>query len=96
MKQVQDLIRFLPRSVAWSDISQFDRFDERLGAVNVSHGAIMDVTDGHVALSTDQSPTDDELVAWAWLIRPDLQEQIIPAASSELREAIAYYRNRIP
>jgi hypothetical protein len=92
--RVQELVRFLPRSVAWSDIPEFDRFDERFGAVNVSLGPIMDVTEGYVAFTTDQRPTKDELVAWAWLIRPDLEEQIIHLASRELREAIAYYRER--
>lgn len=94
MNQVQDLVRFLPRSVAWSDIPEFDRFDERFGAVNVAHGPIMDVMEGHVALATDEPPTDNELVAWAWLIRPDLEEQIMAFANTELREAIEYYRER--
>lgn len=94
MNGVQDLVRFVPRSVAWSDVVEFDRFDERFGAINVACGAIMDVTDGHVALTTDDAPTDDELLAWTWLIRPDLGEHIMPLANDELRDAIEYYRER--
>lgn len=69
------------------------RFDERFGAVNAVVGAIMDVTSDYVELSTDdESPTHDQLVAWLWLIRPDLDDRLREMASDKMRDAIDYYR----
>ncbi len=81
----------LPRRVAWNEIPQFDRLDDRIAAVNIAAGAIVDVTRGYVALTTADVPTEEELLAWAWLIRPDLEDQIMPLASGHLREAIESY-----
>jgi hypothetical protein len=81
----------LPRRVAWNDIPQFERLDDRVAAVNIAAGAIVDVTRGYVALTTDDAPTEEELLAWAWLIRPDLEEQVMLLANGDLREAIESY-----
>jgi hypothetical protein len=87
-----DLLRFIPRRVAWQDVTDVERFDDRFGAVNVAVGPIMDVTDEYVELSSDTNePAQDELVAWAWLIRPDLGRRLREVATGELRDAIDAY-----
>lgn len=85
------LVRELPRQLQWVDVTEAARFDERFGAVNVVAGPIMDVSREGVTLCTDDVPTIDELLAWAWLVRPDLATHLRNIASHELLEAIDYY-----
>ena len=88
----RESLRFFPRRVAWNDVAEMDRFDDRFGAVNVAEGPIMDVSDECLQLTTDErEPTHDQLVAWAWLVRPDLGPRLREIASREMREAIDYY-----
>jgi hypothetical protein len=88
----EEMLLSMPRRMPWTGVTEADRFDERFGAVNAAVGAIMDVTDQYVELTTDgQEPTRDQLVAWAWLIRPDLGQGLRDIAPTEVREAIDYY-----
>lgn len=88
----RETLRLLPRHVLWSEVTEFERFDHRFGAVNVAEGPIMDVGDEYIELTTDDNkPTHDQLVAWAWLVRPDLGPQLRELASQDMREAIDYY-----
>lgn len=95
MTDAAHLLRFMPHRVAWRDVTEADRFDDRFGAVNVAEGAFMDVGDDYVELTTDEcEPTHDQLVAWAWLVRPDLGPRLREIASDEMREAIDYYEEQ--
>lgn len=90
-----ETLRVFPRRVPWSDVVELNRFDERFGALNVVEGAIMDVGDDHVALTTDdEEPMQSQLVAWVWLVRPDLGSCLREIASQPLREAIDYYEEK--
>jgi hypothetical protein len=80
-----------PRRFAWSDVVDRDRFDDRFGAVNAIQGAIMDVTQHGVELSTDGPITRDELIAWVWLVRPDLAANLREVAAATLRATIDSY-----
>ncbi len=92
MTALDDLLRFVPHRVAWQDVVDVHRFDERFGAVNAAVGPIMDVTADYVELSIDDDvPTHDQLVAWSWLIRPDLGRRLRQIATSGIRDAIDYY-----
>lgn len=82
----------IPREVSWSEVTERDRFDERFGDVNVLEGAIMDIGDDTVVLTTDDDePTHDQLVAWTWLIRPDLRSQLREVANEAMRATIDDY-----
>ncbi len=90
----RDALRFFPRFVPWEQVTERERFDDRIDPVNAVVGAIMDVTAEGVALTTDdRRPTRDELVAWVWLTRPDLTAQLRPLASAAMIEVFDAYND---
>ncbi len=88
---IDSILSELPHIVAWNDAGELERFDERFGGVSEAVGPIMDVTREHVALTTDDTPTRDELIAWAWLIRPSLSAQLRDIASPNMLRIIDSY-----
>ena len=89
-----ETLRFVPRRVAWTKIPKFERFDERFGIVNALCEAIMDISEGHVELATNDEPTADERIAWVWLIRPDFGRELRELASADFRHAIDCYEQQ--
>jgi hypothetical protein len=88
---IDSILYELPHIVVWSDVGEVERFDERFGGVNEVVGPIMDVTREYVALTTDDTPSRDELIAWAWLIRPSLGVQLREIASHAMSRIIDSY-----
>jgi hypothetical protein len=66
--------------------------DERVSAVGVIFANIIGVNRGFLEWCPNSSPaSSDELLAWLWVIRPDLHVAISQRASPELAEAIRAY-----
>ena len=87
-----ETLRSFPYRLFWSEVVELDLFDHRVGAVNVIEGAIMDVQEDCVELTTDEeTPTVGQLVAWAGLVRPDLGSDLRVIAAPAMIEAIDYY-----
>lgn len=86
-----DVLRDLPMAVPYREIVQLERLDEREGDV----GDIAEVTETGAAWCPNTDPPDRaEQLAWAWVIRPDLDDELLELADDNLRETILEYRAR--
>ena len=78
-----------PKKVAWSDVADFDRLDERRSCIDCLYANILGVNEGYVEWSpNDSPPSRDETLALLWFIRPDLGAEIASDASAPLRNLI--------
>ena len=84
----------IPTTVSWGDIKEFDRFEDRFFDVEAYFGDIVGMLDGAVEFSpNNHPPTQDELLAWLWVIRPENKDDILSLANDDLREIIEDYGN---
>jgi hypothetical protein len=92
MKPFPALLSDPPKAVAWSDIVDCDRLDERRSCIDCLHANILGVNEGHVEWSpNDSPPSQAETLAWLWFIRPDLGVEIASEAPADLRNLIWKY-----
>jgi len=85
-------LQSLPSRVAWRDVPEFERLDERVLAIDWLCGDIIDVSDGWVGwCPNNEPPTVAETLAWWWVARPDLGNEIAKEADEEFRQIILEY-----
>ncbi len=93
MQSFRELLSNPPNSVAWSDVGDLERLDERRACIDCLHANILGVNEGRVELSpNDNPPGRDETLAWLWLIRPDLGDEIASSAPAPLRNLILKFQ----
>ena len=93
MQTFHALLSNPPKTVAWSDVVDFDRLDERRSCVDCLHANILGVNEGYVEWSpNDSPPSKDETLAWLWFIRPDLGDEIASDAPVPLRNLIQKFQ----
>jgi hypothetical protein len=93
MKTFHALFLEPPKTVAWSDVVDFDRLDERRSCIDCLHANILGVNEGYVEWSpNDSPPSKAETLAWLWFIRPDLGDEISIDAPKELRNLIQKFQ----
>jgi len=84
----------LPREIPWSQIVQFDKLDERVSAVGCLFVNIIGVNDGYVEwCPNDDPPTQDEYLAWVWVVRPDLGSLMKEEVGKDFTALIAAYES---
>ena len=82
----------LPDRVAWRDVPEFERLDERVLAIDWLYGDIIDMGDGWVGwCPNNEPPAAAETLAWWWVARPDLGDEIATEADEEFRQIILEY-----
>lgn len=87
-------LRALSRRIAWHDIAEFDRLNKRVMAIDWLYGDIIGMGDGWVEwCPNNEPPAAAETLAWWWVARPDLGNEIAKEADEEFREIISDYRN---
>ena len=85
MKTYAQLLDSPPDTIPWSEVVDFDRWDERRSCVDVLFANIIGVEDGFVEwLPNEDPPSREEVLAWIWAVRPDLGNEIIPDATTRL------------
>lgn len=82
-----------PRQVPWSAVGEFERLDERVGAMTVIFGSVIGVNDGSVDWCPDDlPPSEQERLAWIWLCNPALDIDMLPHLEGWVRELVVAYR----
>jgi len=77
-EDLKKLIESYPTKVNWNDVVDFDLFDERLSAVDYLVVNTIGVSDGFIEFIPDNSPPMiKEILCWIWVIRPDLNTELI-------------------
>ena len=94
MKTLAELIADPPLVVSWSQVVDFERWDDRQSCVDILFSNIVGVSEGWVEFCpNDEPPEKQEILAWIWAIRPDLSQEILESApSSVLRSLIIGYQ----
>jgi hypothetical protein len=86
------ILQNIPREVDWDDIPEFERMDDRVSMVSMICSNIIGVNEGYIEwCPNDEPPIEAEILAWIWVIRPDLGEKIFPRANEDLRQTILDY-----
>ena len=90
----RQLINSTPIEVKFSDIVEFDNFDERISAISVLYSNTIGVCDGYVEFCPDNvPPLIEEKISWIWAIRPDLGNEILKQElSNDLKLLIESYQ----
>ena len=82
----------IPRTVSFNDIKEFDRFEERFFDVEGRIGDIVGMLEGAVEFCPNNDPpSQDEILAWLWVIKPEFKKDILSFANDDLREIITDY-----
>jgi hypothetical protein len=82
-----------PREVRWSEVGDFDQLDERVSALSVIFGSVINMNDGSMEwCPDDMPPTEQERLAWIWLCNPVLDAALLPCAKGRFRDLLVAYR----
>jgi hypothetical protein len=93
MSALLSLLTSPPKEVAWSDLVEFSRIDERRSSIDCLFPNILGVNDGFVEwCPNDNPPSQAETLVWLWFVRPDLGPEIAELAEPPLRNLIQMYR----
>lgn len=86
-----------PKMVSWAQVEAFEDLDQRVSAVTVLFGSVVGVNDGTVEWCPDDTPpTEQERLAWLWLIQPSNYEHLNALAGSSLRDLMdCYHRDEM-
>jgi len=70
--------RSLAKEIPLSDVREVDDLDMRIGCVSVHFANIIGVGERSIEFCPNsEPPADDEVLAWTWVVRPDLKESIL-------------------
>lgn len=80
----------LPREMPFTDIEQFEQFEERFFAIEMHFGDIVGMCLDYVEFCPNHNPPEiqAELLPWLWLIRPSMKNEIFIKADKRLRSLI--------
>jgi hypothetical protein len=90
---VQSILTLIPKEVAWKNIIQFVKIDERVALANELCPNLIGVNQDYIEwYPNDEPPSQIETLTWWWVIRPDLGAAIaVEAPDDELKKIIAKY-----
>lgn len=91
---LQQILDSTPREIPWSEIIEFEQFDERMSGVGVLFANTIGVCQDYVEFCPDfEHPKEQEILSWIWSYRPDLADQILNKEISEdFRKLILCYK----
>ncbi|KZL48862.1 MULTISPECIES: hypothetical protein [Cyanophyceae] len=86
---VQSILTSIPNEVAWENIIQFEKLDERVATANELCPNLIGVNEGYIEwCPNNEPPSQIEILTWWWVIRPDLGAAIAIEAPDELKKII--------
>lgn len=89
---IQSILTSISNEVAWENIVQLDKLDERVALANDLCANLIGVNEGYIEwCPNDEPPSQLETLTWWWVIRPDLGAAIAIEAPDELKKIIGKY-----
>lgn len=87
--ELSKILESIPETVLFSEIVDFDNFDERLSAIGVLFINTIGVCDDYIEFCPDnEPPLREEKLSWIWSFRPDLAEELLKLELSDDFEAL--------
>jgi len=87
-----DMPEDFPHEVPWGEIERFDDLDVRVSAIDCLFANIVGVNDGYIEWCPNADPpSNDEYLAWLWVVKPSLGKEISSEAPADLRQLIDAY-----
>ena len=83
----------IPDEVAFQEINDPDRMEERFFTIIEHYGDIVGMNEDSVEFCPNHNPPvkQTEVLPWLWLIKPELGNEIQKIADNQLKEIIAEY-----
>jgi len=76
--ELHKLLGSYPTTINYTDIVDFDNFDERLSAVDTLVVNTIGVSENAIEFIPDNKPPlKEEIYCWIWAIRPDLSKGLL-------------------
>ncbi len=93
-KNLNEILENVPSTVNFGEVKEFDDLDDRVSCIESITINIVGVEEGYIEFCpNDEPPAIEEMLAWIWLFRPDLGEEIVAKSQSEeLRRLVTHYR----
>lgn len=89
VKQLLAKIKKIPRTVRFKSIQQVETMQDRFFAVDRTIGAIAGMNTNSVDFCpNNEPPSQDEVLAWLWIIHPEYKAGILELGSDMVRTAI--------
>ncbi len=89
---VETILNSIPNEVAWKDVVQLDKLDDRVAIANDFCPNIVGVNDGSIEWCPNEEPPSYlEKLVWWWVVRPDMGAAIALEAPLELKRIIGNY-----
>ncbi|MDY6802931.1 MAG: hypothetical protein SXA11_03860 [Cyanobacteriota bacterium] len=89
---VETILNSISHEVAWQDVVQFDKLDDRVAIANDFCANIVAVNDGSIEwCPSEEPPSYLERLVWWWVVRPDMGAAIALEAPTELKKIIGNY-----
>ncbi|MEB3339340.1 hypothetical protein [Okeania sp.] len=89
---VETILNSIPGEVAWENVVQLDKLDERVAIANDFFPNIIGVNDDSIEWCPNEEPPSYlEKLVWWWVVRPDMGAAIALEAPLELKRIIGNY-----
>ncbi|MGO2127753.1 MAG: hypothetical protein ACTH4U_03360 [Pseudoalteromonas prydzensis] len=83
----------LPIEVPFSEVEMFDDLDTRVSAIDCLFVNIIGVNDDLIEFCPNETPTSqEEYLAWVWVVKPSLGSEILSKDCVELNDLIKHYQ----
>ncbi|MEP7706820.1 hypothetical protein [Paraglaciecola sp. 25GB23A] len=84
----------LPIEMSFSEVELFDDLDTRVSAIGCLFANIIGVNDDFIEFCPNETPTtQEEYLAWVWVIKPSLGSEILSGNYVELNNLIEHYQS---
>jgi hypothetical protein len=92
-KNIDIYLTNIKDKISFSDINDFERFEERFFEIEKFFGDIIGMGLRFVEFCPNYNPPklQEELLPWLWLIHPELKEEISIIADKKLKKIIYEY-----
>ncbi|MBN1907934.1 MAG: hypothetical protein JW927_22850 [Deltaproteobacteria bacterium] len=91
---LQELIKHPPLNVPWPNPELLEQMEQRRNCVEMVQGTIIWVNrDEYEFVPDNEPPSEAEVLAWIWFIRPDLMDDISEYVSEDMKEMMQSYKD---
>lgn len=91
---LQELIKHPPLKVPWPKTDLLEQMEQRRNCVEIVQGTIIGVNKDEYEFAPDnETPSEAEVLAWIWFIRPDLMDDINKYVSKDMKEMMQSYKD---
>ena len=88
------LSKNIPNEIEFEAVEEFENFDSRVSAIDCLFINIIGVNENSVEfIPNTEDQNEEEYLAWLWLIKPSLGNEIMLECSKELSKLISSYNS---